>query len=53
MYSRKSLGPRMEPSGTPALTGYSCEELPSKTTQTCLLHTEKRQNKANLKFHKT
>ena len=22
MYSRKSVGPRMEPGGTPALTGY-------------------------------
>ena len=26
MYTRKSAGPRMEPSGTPALTGYSCKE---------------------------
>ena len=25
MYSRKSIGPRIEPSGTPVLTGYSCE----------------------------
>ena len=33
MYSRKSVGPRMEPSGTPALTGYSCEDFPSRTTQ--------------------
>ena len=28
MYSRKSVGPRMEPRGTPALTGYSCEDFP-------------------------
>ena len=27
MYSRKSVGPRMEPCGTPALTGYSCFKL--------------------------
>ena len=26
MYSRKSVGTRMEPWGTPALTGYSCED---------------------------
>ena len=32
MYSRKSVGPRMEPQGTPALTGYSCEDFPSRTT---------------------
>ena len=28
MYSRKSVGPRTEPSGTPALTRYSCEDFP-------------------------
>ena len=33
MYSMKSVGPRMEPWGTPALTGYSCEDLPSRITQ--------------------
>ena len=37
MYSRKSVGPRMEPWGTPALTGYSCEDFPSRTTQSHLL----------------
>ena len=37
MYSRKSLGPRMEPWGTPVLTGYSCEDFPSITTWGCLL----------------
>ena len=37
MYSRKSVGPRMEPWGTPALTGYSCENFPSRTTRSCLL----------------
>ena len=33
MYSRKSVGPRMEPWEIPALTGYSCEDFPSRTTQ--------------------
>ena len=37
MYSRKSVGPRMEPSGTPTLTGYSCEDFPSRTTRSRLL----------------
>ena len=27
MYGRKSVGSRMESWGTPALTGYSCEDL--------------------------
>ena len=30
VYSRKSVGPRMKSWGTPALTGYSCEDFPSK-----------------------
>ena len=29
MYSRKSVGPRIESWGTPALTGYSREDFPS------------------------
>ena len=41
MYNRKSKGPRMEPRngawGTPALTWYSCEDFPSRTTWSCLL----------------
>ena len=37
MYSRKSVRPRIEPWQTSALTGYSCEDLPSKTTQRHLL----------------
>ena len=37
MYGRKSVGPRMEPSGTPALTGYSCQDFPSRTIRSCLL----------------
>ena len=36
MFSRKSEGPRMEPWGTPALTRYSCEDFPSRTTRSCL-----------------
>ena len=37
MCSRKSVGLRMEPWETPALTGYSCEDFPSRTTRSCLL----------------
>ena len=37
MYSRKSVEPRMDPSGTPALTGHFCEDFPSRTTRSCLL----------------
>ena len=38
MCSRKSEDPRMEPWGTLAFTGYSCENLTSRrTTQRCLL----------------
>ena len=39
MYSR-SAGPRMDTSLSPALTGYSCEDFPSRTTQNRLLLTE-------------
>ena len=37
MYSRKVVGPRMEPQGSPTLTGYSCEDFPSRNTRSCLL----------------
>ena len=37
MNSRKSVGPRMGLWRTPALAGYSCKDLPSRTTQRCLL----------------
>ena len=37
MYSRKSVGPRIDPRGTPALTGYSREDSQSRTTQSHLL----------------
>ena len=34
MYSRKSLGPRIEPRRTQALTGYNCEDFPSISNAT-------------------
>ena len=37
MYSRKSVGPRIKPWRTQAFTGYSWEELPSRTTWSHLL----------------
>ena len=37
MYSNKSVEPRIDLWGTPALTGYSCEDVPSRTTRSCLL----------------
>ena len=37
MYSTKSVGSRIEPSKTPALTGYSCEDFPYRTTRSYLL----------------
>ena len=37
MHSRKSVGPRIDPRGTTALTGYSCEDFPSRTMRSCLL----------------
>ena len=37
MYSRKSVEPRMELWGTPALTDIFCEDFPSKATQSHLL----------------
>ena len=37
MYGRKSVGPRMDPWGIPASTGYYCEDFPSRTIRSCLL----------------
>ena len=37
MYGKESIGPRMEQWGTLALTGYSYEDFPSRTTWSCLL----------------
>ena len=42
MYSRKSVGPRMDPYGTPALSGNTCEDFPSRTTSSRLLLRKKR-----------
>ena len=45
MYSRKNLGRRMEPSGTPTLTRYSREDFPPRTTQSCRLRRKNKQAK--------
>ena len=37
MYSRKIVGPKMEPWRTSALTGYSCEDFQFRTTRIHLL----------------
>ena len=37
MYNRKKVGLRMGHCGTPALTGYSCEDFPSRITRSRLL----------------
>ena len=37
LYSRKSVGPRMEPLVTPPLTGYFCKDFPSRITWSWLL----------------
>ena len=34
MYSRKSIRPRLEPSGTPALTVNSCEDFHPESAET-------------------
>ena len=57
MYSRKNVGRRMGPLGTPALSGHSCEDFPPKTTWSCLLLRRNRAkyltwNSIRLKFAK-
>ena len=37
MYIRKSVGPRLDHTGTQALTGYSFEDFPFRTTLSLLL----------------
>ena len=37
MYSVRSVGLRIEPWGTPALTGCSCEDFPCRTTWSHLI----------------
>ena len=47
MYNRKTLGPRMKPWETLALTGYFCEHVKSKTyRKRWLLRKDKRRSKA-------
>ena len=44
----------METWGTPALTGYSCEDFPSRTTQSDLLQRKEKEGQiSDQKFHKT
>ena len=45
MYTRKSAGTRMDPWGTPTLTGYFCDDIPSKN-HSKPSSTKKKQNKA-------
>ena len=44
MHNRKKVESRMDPRGTLALIGYSCEDFPSRTSRNHLL-LKKRQNK--------
>ena len=37
MYRQTSIGPRMELSEFPSLTGYSCEDFQSRISPSCLL----------------
>ena len=47
MYSRKSVEPKMEPKRTPALTGYSCADFPSRKNYRKLLLKKKNEIKPN------
>ena len=40
MYSKESMGLRMEVSGPPDLTGYSCKNVPFRTSESPLLRKE-------------
>ena len=53
MYNGKSEVPKMEPWGTPALTIYSWEDFPSRTTWSRLLLRKEEGQISDLKFHKT
>ena len=55
MYSRKNIGQRMECWGTLALTRYSCEDFPCRTSWCCLLlrKEEIRPKISDLKYNKT
>ena len=48
MYGKISVGLRMEPWGTPALTGYCCQDLPSTTTQSHLLLRKEEKKRPNI-----
>ena len=37
MYNRKKVGSKLDPRGTAALTGYSCEDFTSRTIRSHLL----------------
>ena len=49
MYSKKNAGPRSDPWGTLAFSGYSCEGFPSRS---CLLLRKKKGQISNLEFHR-
>ena len=54
IYSRKSVGPKIRPFGTPALPRYSCEDFLSRTSQShLLLRKGEIRPKSDLKFHKS
>ena len=54
MYSRKIVGPKMEPWRTSALTGYSCEDFQFRTTRIhLLLRKDEIRPNICLKLHKT
>ena len=42
IYKKKSVGPRIEAWETPALSWYSCKDLPTRTTQRHLILREKK-----------
>ena len=52
MYSKQSVGQRVEPWGIAALTRSSCEDFPSRTTWSSLLPRKEEDQISNLKFHK-
>ena len=56
IYIRESVGTTMQPWGTLELTGYSCEDFPSRTSQSHLLLRKKKkyltQNSIRYKFVK-
>ena len=54
MYRKKSAGPIMESWGTPAITGYSCKDFPSRTPRIHLLMRKIKSGQiSNLKSHKS